>query len=183
MSPTLPLSLLLTIPLLLTSCGDPDPSKAPTRDTPTGAKVDLTDVSLSVEEASIEKTSNTLYELRFEYTINNSSGSNIQLPSVYPNMDHLIEVTVTDKDAQLFTLERNSLEGLTLAQPNPKRILVGKTTRSYKVKIAPNDIQEDDLVSVRIRLHVPSRYDELRSTLEAHTLSLVWPGEPKRKKR
>jgi hypothetical protein len=30
-------------------------------------------------------------------------------------------------------------------------------------------------ISARIRLHAPSRYDELRSSVEAPNLQVIWP--------
>ena len=43
--------MLLT--LAFTSCGDPDPSKAPVINTPAGAKVDLSKVTMLVTNAQI----------------------------------------------------------------------------------------------------------------------------------
>ena len=182
MKSPLTLSISLGAAILLTSCGDPNPQKAPIKETPTGAKVDLTGVSLIVDEASIVKTGTATHELRFEYTIENTSGSNIQFPSVYPNMDHLIEVTLTDANNEVLPIVKNSMAGLTLAQPNPRRILVGKSTRTYTAHLIPNSLKPNDPVNVRVRLHVPSRYDELRSSLEAPTVQLTWPGETEKKK-
>ena len=140
-------------------------------------------MSLSVDKASIVKVDDHKHELRFEYTIENTSGSNIQFPSIHPSMDRLIEVSLTDKDQQAIHLVKNSLDGLTLPQPAPRKILLGKTTRSYSAPLIPSTLKPNDPVNVRIRLHVPSRFDELRSSLEAPTLTLAWPSESKKKKR
>ena len=136
-----------------------------------------------MDKASIVKISDHKHELRFEYTLENKSGSNIQFPSIHPSMDRLVEVSLTDKDQQAIHLVKNSLAGLTLPQPAARKILAGKTTRSYSVPIIPNTLKPNDPVNVRIRLHVPSHFDELRSSLEAPTLTLAWPEEPKKKKR
>lgn len=178
---------LLIVPLiigspLLTSCGDADPASAPVRKTEDGGKVDLSGVTLTTSNASIGKNDKVQHVLVFDYTLTNTSGFNIEFPCLYSNLDYLIEVNLSDKEGESVPLGRRPLDQLTMTQPRPERILVGTTTRTYKAPIGPNTLKPGDLLSVRIRLHAPSRYDELRTSLEAPTLTLPLPGKPAEKK-
>lgn len=161
--------------LFLASCGGDPRADAPTRNTPTGAKVDLTGVSLVTSEPTIVLAGDGKIQLRFDYTLNNTSGMIIVFPCIYASMDQLIEVNLTDKKGKPILLGRRTLEGLTLAQPRPMRIPAGKTTHSYSVPIAQAGLKKGDPVNIRIRLHTPSRYDELRTSLEAARAQIPWP--------
>ena len=166
---------LLCLSYFLVGCGDPSPKNAPTKNTPTGAKVDLTGINLTVSETEIRKTQEGKYLLHLNYTIDNTSGSNVSFPCLYASMDHLIEINLTDKKDQPITLGKRPLEGLTMTQPRPMVIPVGKTTRSYTAPIVTTGLKKGDLIHARVRLHTPSRYDELRTSLEAPRFSIPWP--------
>lgn len=168
--------------ILLAGCGGPDPATAPVRKTPHGGKVDLSGVALAANNASIGRDKDGRHILVFDYTLDNTSGSNIEFPCLYSNLDYLIEVNLADKDGEPVALGRRPLDGLTMAQPRPTRIPVGTTTRTYKVPLGQNTLKPGDPVTARVRLHAPSRYDELRTSLEAPTLTLAWPGRPAEKK-
>ena len=167
------ISVLLTI--TLASCGDPDPSKAPVIDTPSGAKIDLSMVSLQVTNAQLTRENENKYSLSFDYTVDNQAGGNIVFPCLYNQTDELIEVNLSDKDGNVLILGRRPLEGLTLTEPRPLRILIGNTTRSYRVPVMPKLMKQGEPVSIRVRLHAPSRYDELRSSIEAPRVEVLWP--------
>ena len=176
-----PLMVGLTSALLLSSCGDPDPSKAPVRHTPEGDKVDLSQVSLSLANVQVVFNSSTkpgaaMHLLKFDYTVTNSAGVNIAFPCLYNELDDLIEVNLHDKEGNPVNLGKRPLEGLTLAEPRTLNIPVGITTRSYQVPLMPNTFTKDDTIKVRVRLHAPSRYDELRSSLEAPSITIPWPA-------
>ena len=158
----------------ISSCGNSTTS-ASIIDTPTGEAVDLNKVSMTVSNAHIAKTAENEYALKFDYTVINKEGSDIRFLCLYNNTDDLIQVNLTDKEDQTLTLGKRPLEGLTLTQPKPLRIRNGETTRSYKVPVILGSIKKGDPVSIRVRLHAPSRYDELRSSVEAPRLQLLWP--------
>lgn len=168
--------LLVTATIALLSCGNPDPAQAPVINTPAGAKVNLDQVTLQVANAKITRINENKYALDFDYTVTNNAGGNIVFPCLYNNTDSLIEVNLTDQDGKPLHLGRRPLEGLTLTEPRPLRIPIGKTTRHYKVPVMPELREQGDPISVRVRLHAPSRYDELRSSIEAPRLILPWPA-------
>lgn len=161
--------------IALSSCGGPDPSKAPVIDTPSGAKIDLSKVSLQLANAQLTRENENKYSLSFDYTVDNQAGGNIVFPCLYNQTDALIEVNLSDKDGNALVLGKRPLEGLTLTEPRPLRLLIGKTTRSYQVPVMPELREQGELVSIRVRLHAPSRYDELRSSIEAPRVEVLWP--------
>lgn len=166
---------LAIICLLVTSCGTQGPRTAPERVTPLGAKVDLNMVTIQVENAAISQTSGGNYLLSFDYIIENQAGGIIVFPCLYNNTDELIEVNLTDITNQSLSLGKRSLEGLTLTEPRPLRIPLGKTKRNYQVPVMPAPLTQGDPMQMRVRLHAPSRYDELRSSIEAPATKLQWP--------
>jgi hypothetical protein len=169
---------LLLLALLLpgfSSCGKTDPSKAPVINTPAGAKVDLSKVSMDVSNARITRGNKNKYVLDFDYTVHNHAGANITFLCLYNEMDDLIEVNLTDKEGNDLVLGKRLLDGLTLTEPRTLRIPIGETTRSYTVPLMPELREKGDPISVRIRLHAPSRYDELRSSVEAPDIHVLWP--------
>jgi len=166
-------SALLTIALV--SCGGPDPSKAPVVDTPAGAKIDLSKVSLQLANAQLTRLSEHKYSLGFDYTVDNQASGNIVFPCLYNQTDALIEVNLSDKDGNALVLGKRPLEGLTLTEPRPMRILIGKTTRSYQVPVMPEFREQGEPISISVRLHAPSRYDELRSSIAAPRVDVSWP--------
>ncbi|MBT8043586.1 MAG: hypothetical protein KJO79_01445 [Verrucomicrobiae bacterium] len=170
------LAVIAGVLVLLASCGDPDPSKAPVINTPSGAKVNLDQVTLEVTNAKLTMINPNKYRLNFDYTITNNAGGNIVFPCLYNTTDDLIDVNLTDKDGYSLHLGKRPLGGLTLPEPRPLRIPVGKTTRSYQVPVMPELREEGDPINLRVRLHAPSRYDELRSTIAAPHLQLPWPA-------
>jgi hypothetical protein len=170
-----PFCFAVAISLLLASCGSPDPSKAPVINTPLGQKIDLSRVSLQVTNATLTRINENKYALEFDYTIENQAGGNIVFPCLYNEMDDLIEVNLSDQDGTPLVLGKRPLEGLTLTEPRPLRIPVGKTTRHYLVPVMPELREQGDLIHARVRMHAPSRYDELRSSIEAPGLNVPWP--------
>ncbi len=173
MTPRL-LLLALLLPGLL-SCGKPDPSTAPVINTPAGAKVDLSKVSLELSNTRITRGNDNTHVLEFDYTVHNQAGAHIAFPCLYNEIDDLIEVNLTDKEGNDLVLGRRPLDGLTLTAPRPLRIPIGETTRSYTVPLMAALRAKGDPVNVRVRLHAPSRYDELRSSAEAATIQVPWP--------
>jgi len=161
--------------IALSSCGGPDPSKAPVIDTPAGARIDLSKVSLQIDNAQLNRENENEYSLGFDYTVDNQAGGNIVFPCLYNQTDALIEVNLSDKDGNALVLGKRPLEGLTLTEPRPLRIPIGKTTRSYQVPVMPELREQGDPVNIRVRLHAPSRYDELRSSIEAPRVEASWP--------
>lgn len=171
----LPLILALGFCVLgMASCGK-STNNTPIIDTPTGEAVDLSKVSMTVSNAQIAKTGENEYALKFDYTVINKEGADIRFLCLYNNTDDLIQVNLTDKEDQTLTLGKRPLEGLTLTQPKPLRIHNGETTRGYKVPVILGSLKKGDPVSIRVRLHAPSRYDELRSSVEAPRLLVPWP--------
>jgi len=165
--------MLLT--LALTSCGDPEPLNAPIINTPAGAKVDLSKVTMLVTNAQLTMVGKNKFQLSFDYTVDNQAGAVIAFPCLHNQMDNLIEVNLSDKDDTTLHLGKRLLEGLTLTEPRPLKIPIGITTRSYKVSVLPVFREKGSPISARIRLHAPSRFDELRSSVEAPRLQVLWP--------
>jgi len=159
----------------ISSCGKTTSTNTPVIDTPTGNAVDLNKVSMTVSDAHIAKTAENEYALKFDYTVINKVGADIRFLCLYNNTDDLIQVNLTDQENLALTLGKRPLEGLTLTQPKPLRIRNGETTRSYKVPFMPGSLKKGDPISIRVRLHAPSRYDELRSSLEAPRLQVIMP--------
>ncbi|MBT8035990.1 MAG: hypothetical protein KJO21_00470 [Verrucomicrobiae bacterium] len=175
MPPRRHIILLALFPCCFSSCGKQDPSKAPVINTPTGAKVDLSMISLVVSNPRITLGADHTSALEFDYTIHNQAGANIAFPCLYNETDKLIEVNLSDKEGNPVQTGRRPMEDLTLTEPRPLRILIGKTTRSYKVPLMPELRKKGDPINLRVRLHAPSRYDELRSSLEAPRSVILWP--------
>lgn len=168
-------ALVIASTFSLTSCGDPDPSKAPVINTPSGAKVDLSRVSMTVSNIQLTTENENKFTLSFDYTVNNQASGHITFPCLHNKMDELIEVNLTDKDGGSLHLGKRPLEGLTLTEPRPLKIPMGKTTRSYTVPVMPELREQGDPINIRVRLHAPSRYDELRSSVEAPQVQVLWP--------
>ena len=171
--------LILFIPafttLALVSCGEPAPSTLPVISTPSGAKVNLSKVSMVVSNPKITRVSENKYTLNFDYTLNNQAGAHITFPCLHNVTDDLIEINLHDSGQQALVLGKRPLEGLTLTQPRPLRIPSGETTRHFTVPLMPELREKGDPISLRVRLHAPSRYDELRSSIEAPRLQIFWP--------
>ena len=161
--------------IALASCGGADPSKAPVINTPAGAKIDLSKVSLQVSNPQLTRENESKYSLSFEYTVDNQAGANIAFPCLYNQTDELIEVDLSDQEGLPLMLGKRPLEGLTLAEPRPLTIPIGKRTRSYRVPVMPEIREPGDPIRIRVRLHAPSRYDELRSSIEAPAFEVPWP--------
>lgn len=159
----------------LISCSAPDPSAAPVINTPIGAKVDLAQVHMIVNNPQITRINENKYSLSFDYTLINKAGANISFLCLYNTTDSLVQVNLTDKTGQALHLGKRPLEGLTMAQPKPMHIPIGKTTRRYTVPVMPELREKGELIKLRVRIHAPSRYDELRSSVEAPTLEIPWP--------
>ena len=159
----------------LNSCGDPTPANVPTIHTPSDAKVNLANISLAVSNAKITKGGDNKYNLSFDYTITNTTGSHLSFISIYNNSDYLIDVSLSDKEGEVVPLGRDHLNELTLAQPRPLKFRSGETTRPYKTPVKNELRAPGDPITLRVRLHAPSRYDELRSTIEAPMTIVHWP--------
>lgn len=168
-------ALSLAALLCITSCGEPDPSKLPVITTPANAKVDLSKISIAVSNAKITRINENKFTLSFDYTVTNTIGAHLSFICLYDNTDELIEVNLSDKNDQKLILGKRPMEGLTLTEPRPLKILNGKTTRTYKTPLMPELRVAGDPIKLRVRLHAPSRYDELRSSIEAPTVIAPWP--------
>lgn len=165
----------ITLVIMLTSCGKPDPSNLPIIHTPHNAKVDLSNVSLTISDAKIVRSKDNKYHLLFNYTVTNSKGAHLSFICIYRNTDELIDTKLIDQDEEPLTLGKRELEGLTLTLPRPIKILNGDTTRSLKTPINEELRESGEPITIRVRLHAPSRYDELRSTVEAAPVVIPWP--------
>jgi hypothetical protein len=171
---------VLGISLSLLSCGDSSKKAGPVIITPPNGKVDLSQVNLTVSKVKItyDHTNNRdSYRLSFKYTLDNHASGPISFISIYAGKDDLIEVNLSDSKGLPLTLGKRPQEGLTLAAPRPMLIPHGKTTRSYTVPITPDFLKKGEPITVRVRFHAPSRYDELRSSLEAPHVQVPWPQE------
>lgn len=171
----IPPMLLPLLPLALFSCGGPDPAKLPVINTPANAKVDLSKISLVVNNAQITRVNENQYSLSFDYTIRNQAGAHLAFICLYDSTDELIQVGLTDQNGQKPVLGKRPMEGLTLTEPRPLKIPNGSTTRRYQVPVMPEVRDSGDPITLRVRLHAPSRYDELRSTIEAPPVVVPWP--------
>ncbi len=167
---------LFSLALLgITSCGEPDPSKLPTISTPANAQVDLSKISLSISNATITRINNNNYRLNFDYTLTNTAGAHLSFVCIYDSTDEMIEVELTDQMQQRIVPSKRPMEGLTLTEPRPLKILHGSTTRNYQAPLMPELRDAGDPITLRVRLHAPSRYDELRSSIEAPSITIPWP--------
>ena len=169
------LRFLAIFSLALASCGGQRTSVTAVKSTPVGAQVDLDMVSIQVANAVIIKKNDSDYFLQFNYTIDNQAGAIIAFPCLYNEIDDLIEVNLKDKESNPLMLGKRPLEGLTLTEPRPLKIPIEKTVRSYQVPIMPASLESGEQLEMRVRLHAPSRYDELRSSIEATKAHLSWP--------
>lgn len=176
------LSLLASLAigsLALPSCSKPQAKndEAPIYFTPFNDKVDLSQISMTVSNLTISKKSNTQNSISFDYTINNQSGHSTAFACLYNRSNSLIEVNITDEEGNAIPLAKGVLDNLTLAKPKPMVIKAGETTNTYTKLIASENstLETGSIVNVRIRLHTPSRYDELRSSLEAPITPAIWP--------
>jgi len=169
------LRFLTIFSLALASCGNQKTSVVAVNSTPVGAQVDLNMVSIQVTDAVIIKKNDSDYFLELNYTLDNQAGAIIAFPCLYNEIDDLIEVNLTDKEGNQLMLGKRPLEGLTLTEPRPLKIPIEKTIRSYQVPIMPASLESGEQLEMRVRLHAPSRYDELRSSIEAAKVHLSWP--------
>lgn len=176
MKPSLP--LISGFALSLLSCSESDSGQGPIIETPAHAKVDLSKVSMKVKKAKLHRIDANDYSLEFDYTLVNKAGATISFQSIYSGKDELIEVNLSDKNGDPLFLGKRPLEGLTLASPRAVLIPKGKSTRHYQVPVMPELREKGDPITVRVRLHAPSRYDELRSSVEAPLISVPWPQSP-----
>ena len=172
------LRFLTIFSLALASCGGQRTSVTAVKSTPVGAQVDLDMVSIQVANPVIIKKNDSDYFLQFNYTIDNQAGAIIAFLCLYNEIDDLIEINLKDKESNLLMLGKRPLEGLTLTEPRPLKIPIEKTIRSYQVPIMPImpvSLESGEQLEMRVRLHAPSRYDELRSSIEASKINLSWP--------
>jgi len=173
--------LLPTIlfPFGLISCSEKSSTDGPMIITPPNAKVDLSQVSMKLRNVKITRKHNNSYSLTFDYTLINKAGATLSFQSIFSGKDDLIEVNLSDQDGYPVDLGKRPQEGLTLAATRAVLIPKGKSTRPYTVPVTPQFRQKGDMITVRVRLHAPSRYDELRSTIEAPIVTAPWPESPK----
>lgn len=160
----------------LSSCSKPEPVEAPVFYTPINAKVNLEPVSLQITNAQLTQTANENYQLKFDHTVTNHSDTSIGFACLYNRMNELIEVNLTDAEGNDIPFVRTAYDNITLAQPKPFIIKVGEATNTYTKDVSPANLEAGAPVNIRIRLHAPSRYDELRSSVEAAPLQLPWPS-------
>lgn len=161
--------------LCLVSCNPSDPSKGPLITTPDHAQVDLSKVSLKISKAKFAFDQKDQCQLTFDYTLRNQAGATLSFSSIFSGKDDLIEVNLSDQNGDPLYLGKRPLEDLTLASPRAMLIPQGKSTRSYKVPVQREFRKKDDPITVRVRFHAPSRYDELRSSIEAPLIQIPWP--------
>lgn len=176
MKPSLSLSIACAISLV--SCGNPDPNSGPMVETPPHAKVDLSQVQLSISKVTISRTAPHQYQLDFDYTLNNQSGAGIAFQSIFRNKDELIHVQLNDQNGDPLDPGKRPLSGLTLAEPRRMLIPRGKTRSHYSVPLLAELRPQGDPITVQARFHAPSRYDELRSSLQAPPVTTLWPKNP-----
>lgn len=163
---------------LFASCGEPSPKDLPIINTPASGKVNLSKVTLAVSDAAITVNEKGEYQVSFNYTIHNQAGAHISFLCLYTEPDDLIDVQLkhkVDDEEKLLILGKRPLDGLTLPEPRPLQLSAGKSTRRYTVPVSPGTIKSGEPLTLRVRLHAPSRYDELRSSIEAPTIHLLWP--------
>jgi len=146
--------------------------------TPPNAKVDLSKISMKLRNVEIARKHDNSYALTFDYTLVNNAGATLSFQSIFSGKDDLIEVNLSDKNSYPVDLGKRPQEGLTLAAPRAVLIPKGKSTRPYTVPVMPQFREKGDPITVRVRLHAPSRYDELRSTVEAPIVTTPWPESP-----
>ena len=175
-SPLIPLITACTFGLI--SCSETDPGKGPIIETPANGKVDLSKVSMTITKAKLKCIDENHYQLDFSYTLINKAGATLSFQSIFSSKDDLIEVNLSDQNGDRLFLGKRPQEGLTLAQPRAMLIPKGKTTRSYTVPVMPELREKGDPITVRVRFHAPSRYDELRSSVEAPLILTPWPQSP-----
>lgn len=178
-SPLIALITACAVGLGLVSCSETDPGKGPIIETPANGKVDLSKVSMKVTKAKLKRIDANHYQLDFDYTLINKAGATISFQSIFSSKDDIIEVNLSDKNGDRLFLGKRPQEGLTLSQPRAMLIPKGKTTRSYTVPVLPELREKGDPITVRVRFHAPSRFDELRSSVEAPLIQIPWPQSPK----
>lgn len=161
--------------LLCASCGNRQTDPPPIKHTPLGARVDLEHVSLEVRGETIIARDNAPHLLRFQFTIHNESGAIISFPCLYHRIDELIEVNLTNRENKYLTFGKPPLAGLTLTEPQSLKIALNKTTLTFEAPIIAPLPNSSEPIEMRVRLHTPSRYDELRSSIEAPTRVILWP--------
>ncbi|NWK57082.1 hypothetical protein HW115_15780 [Verrucomicrobiaceae bacterium N1E253] len=178
MNPPIITALLLSLTAFgLSSCNGPS-SQAQVITTPPNAKIDLSKVSLKISKAKLKMIDPNHYQLDFKYTLINKAGATLAFESIYSGKDELIQVNLNDKNGDPLFLGKRPLEGLTLASPRTMEIPKGKFSRVYTVPVMPELREKGDPITLRVRFHAPSRYDELRSTVEAQPLTIPWPQGP-----
>ncbi len=167
---------LLIACLLTLSCTAPQQPEqvAPIYYTPFNDKVDLSHVSMTATNLQLGKNQQGHRQVSFDYTVLNQSGTSIAFACLYNRANNLIEVNLYDAEGNAVPLARNPLDNLTLAKPKPLIIKAGETIHHYSKVIAPSSLEAGTPITIRIRLHTPSRYDELRSSLEAPLIHSVW---------
>ena len=168
-------ALLSIFTLGLISCGEQAKDSGAVIVTPSHGKVDLSKVSLKVKQVKITRKNDNQYSLSFKYTLINKAGATISFTSIFSGKDDLIEVNLSDKNGDPLFLGKRPQEGLTLASARPMLIPKGKFTRIYTVPVMPELREKGDPITVRVRFHAPSRYDELRSSIEAPRVQTPWP--------
>ncbi|GEM_PF-968658 len=172
------IALITACALGLVSCSENDPSKDPIIETPANGKVDLSKVSMKITKAKLKRIDENHYQLDFDYTLINKAGATLSFQSIFSSKDDLIEVNLSDKNGDRLFLDKRPQEGLTLTQARAMLIPKGKTSRSYTVPVMPELREKGDPITVRVRFHAPSRYDELRSSVEAQLILTPWPQSP-----
>lgn len=171
----IPFASLFCSVLCLVSCSPSDPSQGPFITTPDHAKVDLSQVSLKISNAKLTFDQKDQCQLTFDYMLRNQAGATLSFSSIFSGKDDLIEVNLSDQNGDPLSLGKRPLEDLTLASPRAMLIPKGKSTRSYKIPVQREFRKKGDPITVRVRFHAPSRYDELRSSIEAPLIQTPWP--------
>ena len=165
---------LLATACLLNSCTQEAPEPAPIFYTPFHGKVDLANVTMGTTDAKITRKGNK-YTISFDFHILNKSGKSIAFACLQNHLRQLIEVNVYDAEGTAIPLVRDPLDDLTRSRPKSMLIPAGLYNGSYQHLITHIGTEDGAPVTIRARLHTPSRYDELRTTLEAPLVQTLWP--------
>jgi len=171
----LPHLTFLALVSTLASCGSFSKKAGPTIITPSNGKVDLSKVSMKITKAKITSKNENEFALTFDYTLINADTGDISFTSIFASKDDLIDIQLSDQQKNPLILGKRPFDGMTLAAPRPMIVPFGKSTRSYTIPIMPELRMKNDPITVRVRFHAPSRYDELRSTVEAPLITATWP--------
>lgn len=170
--------------MLLTSCQTNSDNNPSTHDgaermivTPVNGQVDLSKVTLRIDKVEILPSAANRFTLNFDYSMQNRAGATIAFGSVHGGIKDLLVVTLIDQEGNEIPLAKKNRDGLTYAEPRQVKIPEGQTPGKYTAQVISEFQTKGETITVRVRFHAPSRYDELRSTLEAPAVRVIWPRD------